>query len=87
MLHFTGLEPQLPFASFKQLGVLTINSFLGTIFADSLWLYATIKTGALTSTLSGSLAIPLFILFDTYWRHQPLNTWQLLSSIPIMVGS
>jgi len=67
--------------------ILIANAFLGTLFADSIWLYATLLTGSLTSSLSGSLGVPLSMLADSFFRNQPPNIWQIIASIPIMVNN
>jgi drug/metabolite transporter (DMT)-like permease len=83
--HITGFESQLPLPTFHQMGVLVANAFLGTLFADSVWIYATLLTGSLTSSLSGSLGVPLSMLADSFFRNQPPNIWQIIASVPIMV--
>uniref|UniRef100_A0A183BNU3 EamA domain-containing protein n=1 Tax=Globodera pallida TaxID=36090 RepID=A0A183BNU3_GLOPA len=85
-LHNLGIERQLPLPTVRQMLVLVVNAFIGTLFADSVWLYATLLTGGLTSALSGSLSIPLSMLADSYMRNQPPSALQMLSSIPIMIS-
>ncbi|KAI3413970.1 hypothetical protein GPALN_011440 [Globodera pallida] len=85
-LHNLGIERQLPLPTVRQMTVLVVNAFIGTLFADSVWLYATLLTGGLTSALSGSLSIPLSMLADSYMRNQPPSALQMLSSIPIMIS-
>uniref|UniRef100_A0A914GZP2 EamA domain-containing protein n=1 Tax=Globodera rostochiensis TaxID=31243 RepID=A0A914GZP2_GLORO len=85
-LHNLGIERQLPLPTARQMTVLVVNAFIGTLFADSVWLYATLLTGGLTSALSGSLSIPLSMLADSYMRNQPPSALQMLSSIPIMIS-
>ncbi|KAL3089082.1 hypothetical protein niasHT_023546 [Heterodera trifolii] len=85
-VHNLGIERQLPLPTVRQFVVLVLNAAIGTLFADSLWLYATLLTGGLTSALSGSLGIPLSMLADSYFRNQPPSAWQVLSSIPIMIS-
>ncbi|KAF7632558.1 hypothetical protein Mgra_00008005 [Meloidogyne graminicola] len=84
--HISGFESQLPLPTFKQMSVLIANAFLGTLFADSIWLYATLLTGSLTSSLSGSLGVPLSLLADSFFRNQPPNFWQIVASVPIMIS-
>lgn len=86
LVHESGLEPQLPPPTPTQLGVVVLNGLVGSIFADYLWLYATLLTNSLISSISLTLSIPLSMLADAVIRMQPPNAAQLLASVPIMLS-
>lgn len=70
ILHFTGIEPQTPLPTKEQLGVLIFSGFVGSLFADYLWLYATILTNSLISSISLTLSIPFAMFADSTFRGQ-----------------
>lgn len=63
IVHFTGLEP-FAWPDGQTWGYLLINSLLGTVISELLWLWATLLTSPLISTLALSLTIPLSLLAD-----------------------
>uniref|UniRef100_A0A915DBT1 Uncharacterized protein n=1 Tax=Ditylenchus dipsaci TaxID=166011 RepID=A0A915DBT1_9BILA len=58
----------------------------GSLFADYLWLYATLLTNSLISSLSLTLSIPMSMLADSVFRNQPPDMAQILASVPIMIS-
>lgn len=86
LVHESGLEPQLPPPTPLQWGVVVLNGLVGSIFADYLWLYATLLTNSLISSISLTLSIPLSMLADALIRMQPPNAAQLLAAVPIMLS-
>ncbi|KAI1722569.1 protein FAM91A1 [Ditylenchus destructor] len=85
-IHISGLEPQLPPPTKLQMGLVVLNGFVGSLFADYLWLYCTLLTNSLISSLSMTLSIPLSMLADSVFRKQPPDMAQLIASIPIMIS-
>jgi solute carrier family 35 protein F5 len=86
LVHESGLEPQLPPPTMLQFGLVALNGLVGSVLTDYLWLYATLLTNSLISSISLTLSIPLSMLADALIRLQPPNTAQILSSIPIMLS-
>ena len=63
LLHATNIEP-LVLPSPRVAGFLVLNSLLGTVLSELLWLYATLLTSPLIATLALSLTIPLAMAAD-----------------------
>lgn len=86
LLHIMDIEPQLPAPTGRQFGIVVFNGIVGSLFADYLWLYATLLTNSLISSLSMTLSIPMAMLADSIFRNQPPDFIQLAASIPILIS-
>lgn len=81
------IEPQFPLPTQQQMLLIILNSLIGSIFSDYLWLYATLLTNSsLLSSISLTLTIPLSMVADFLIRNQFPTMDQLIASIPIMVS-
>lgn len=87
VVHQNGYEPQLPLPTRQEMLILILNSLIGSIFSDYLWLYATLLTSSLVSSISLTLTIPLSLICDLLIRNQPPTLNQLIAAIPIMIVS
>lgn len=85
LAHWTGLEPQLPLPDRREFTVVLLNGIIGSVLSDYLWLYATLLTNSLISSISLTLTIPLSMFADAFFRQQFPDPAQLLAAIPIMV--
>lgn len=63
IVHYSGLE-RFQWPPRKVWLFLLVNSFVGTVLSEILWLWATLLTSPVISTLAVSLTIPLSILAD-----------------------
>uniref|UniRef100_A0A7E4ZZ91 Solute carrier family 35 member F5 n=1 Tax=Panagrellus redivivus TaxID=6233 RepID=A0A7E4ZZ91_PANRE len=84
--HATKLEPQLPWPTREELGLVIVNGLVGSIFADYLWIWATELTSSLISSLSLTLSIPLSFVADSLFRGTPPSPAQIIASFPIMAS-
>lgn len=80
------IEPQLPAPTGHQFGLVIFNGIVGSLFADYLWLYATLLTNSLISSLSMTLSIPMAMLADSIFRSQPPDWIQITASVPILIS-
>lgn len=77
-LHYTGIEPfALP--DFKNLMCMLLNGLIGTVVADYIWLYATVLTSPLVSSLGLGFTIPLADIVDLMFFNAK---FQLLYFVP-----
>ncbi|KAI6218076.1 Protein FAM91A1 [Aphelenchoides besseyi] len=86
IVHHTGLEPQLPFPTNQEIMLIILNSLIGSIFSDYLWLYATLLTNGLVASISLTLTIPLSMIADVVVNGQLPDLAEMLSAIPIMTS-
>ncbi|KAI6179463.1 Protein FAM91A1 [Aphelenchoides besseyi] len=86
IVHHTGLEPQLPLPSNQEIMLIILNSLIGSIFSDYLWLYATLLTNGLVASISLTLTIPLSMIADVVVNGQLPDLAEMLSAIPIMTS-
>uniref|UniRef100_A0A914EJ56 Solute carrier family 35 member F5 n=1 Tax=Acrobeloides nanus TaxID=290746 RepID=A0A914EJ56_9BILA len=86
IVHLTGIESQLPPPTQLELFLTLLSGFVGSVFADYLWIYATFLTNPLISSLALTLGIPVSMLADSFFRHNAPNIMQILASIPIMAS-
>lgn len=77
LIHFTGTELQTPLPTKEQLSIVIFVGLFGSLFADYLWLYATLLTNSLISSLSLTLSIPLAMVADSTFRGQSPNVFQV----------
>lgn len=84
-VHQSGIEPQLPLPTRQEMMLIVLNSLIGSIFSDYLWLYATLLTSSLVSSISLTLTIPLSLIADLLIRQQPPGVNQLVAAVPIMI--
>lgn len=67
-IHISGIESQLPIPNQLQMFIVILNGFVGTLLGDFMWLYATLLTSSLISTLSMTLSIPFSMAADAFFR-------------------
>lgn len=77
VIHYTNVESQLPLPNQQQMMIILLNGFFCSLFADYLWLYSTMLTNSLLSSLSITLSIPLAMIADTVFRDQSPNVMQV----------
>lgn len=78
IVHYSGLEP-FAWPDRETWGYLMVNSLLGTVLSELLWLWATLLTSPLISTLALSLTIPLSMLADkVFGTDQARLTWMYI---------
>lgn len=70
ILHWTGIEPW-SWPNYRTMLFLCINSFIGTVLSDYLWLWSVILTSPLISTLGLSLTIPVALASDFVLGNHP----------------
>lgn len=80
------IESQLPPPTRLQFCLVIFNGIVGSLLADYLWLYATLLTNSLISSLSMTLSIPMAMLADSIFRSQPPDWIQLSASVPILIS-
>ncbi|CAD5206259.1 unnamed protein product [Bursaphelenchus okinawaensis] len=86
VVHVTGLEPQLPLPNAHEFTVVLLNGMIGSVLTDYLWLYATLMTNSLISSISLTLTIPMSLFADAIFRLQFPDAAQLLAAVPIMAS-
>lgn len=82
-----GIESLFPLPTRQEILILLLNSIIGSIFSDYLWLYATLLTSSLVSSISLTLTIPLSLIADVFVRNQSPSLSQLIAAVPIMIVS
>ncbi|CAD5208896.1 unnamed protein product [Bursaphelenchus xylophilus] len=86
VVHLTGLEPQLPLPNMQEFIVVLLNGIIGSVLSDYLWLYATLLTNSLISSISLTLTIPMSLFADALFRLQFPDAAQLMAAVPIMAS-
>uniref|UniRef100_A0A0K0EHM1 EamA domain-containing protein n=1 Tax=Strongyloides stercoralis TaxID=6248 RepID=A0A0K0EHM1_STRER len=86
LVHFYGIESQLPLPTLYEFGIVLLNGFVGSVLADWLWLYATMLTTSLISSIAMSLSIPMAMLADVICRGKVPSFIELIASIPILIS-
>ena len=69
--------------SVRQLELLVINGFIGTVLSELLWLLGCFYTSSLLATLAIGLTIPLSILADILWRNRHYETIFVIGVVPM----
>ena len=69
--------------SVRQLELLVINGFIGTVLSELLWLLGCLYTSSLLATLAIGLTIPLSILADILWRNRHYETIFVIGVVPM----
>uniref|UniRef100_A0A0N5BHT4 EamA domain-containing protein n=1 Tax=Strongyloides papillosus TaxID=174720 RepID=A0A0N5BHT4_STREA len=86
LIHFYGIESQLPLPTLYEFGIVLLNGFVGSVLADWLWLYSTMLTTSLISSISMSLSIPMAMVADIICRGKIPSFMELIASIPILIS-
>lgn len=86
-VHQMGIESLYPLPTKQEMLLILVNSLIGSIFSDYLWLRATLLTSSLVSSISLTLTIPLSLIADFVIRHQAPTIDQLIATIPILIVS
>lgn len=87
ILDKLGIEALFPLPTRQEILIILLNSVIGSIFSDYLWLYATLLTSSLVSSISLTLTIPLSLIADVFIRHQSPSLPQLIAAVPITIVS
>ncbi|KNC75617.1 hypothetical protein SARC_11861, partial [Sphaeroforma arctica JP610] len=85
ILHFTGLEV-FTWPAASTWGYLTLNALIGTVLSDYLWLYATLLTTPVVSTLALSLTIPLALVVDSFTKSIVMDGMFIWGSVLVLVA-
>uniref|UniRef100_A0AC35TIS1 EamA domain-containing protein n=1 Tax=Rhabditophanes sp. KR3021 TaxID=114890 RepID=A0AC35TIS1_9BILA len=86
LVHHYDIEPQLPFPTTYEVGMILLAGFIGSVLGDYLWLKATALTSSLISSLSMSLSIPLSMVADSFFRGKLPSPIEMVAAIPIMLS-
>uniref|UniRef100_A0A0N4Z9B6 EamA domain-containing protein n=1 Tax=Parastrongyloides trichosuri TaxID=131310 RepID=A0A0N4Z9B6_PARTI len=86
LIHHYNIESQLPLPSFYEFSIILLNGFIGSVLADWLWLYSTMLTTSLISSLSMSLSIPLAMIADVLFRSKTPSIVEVIASVPILIS-
>lgn len=85
ILHYAGLE-RFSWPSWRTLGWLALNGFVGTVLSDLLWLYSVLLASPLVASLGVSLTIPLAMLVQWVTTHAAYPALYLVGSALVLGG-
>lgn len=69
----------------KALGMLTVNSLIGTVLSEYLWAKSIVLTTPLMGTLALSLTVPLSLIFDYFFKSKTFS-WMYMCGVTLVLA-